>query len=795
MLAQWHGNASEDPHSSWNRLTLRFRDKGLEDGFAKGRLPRLRGSLFACSLVTSGVFFVSLVMQKPWDTDQYRSPQERQIMERSNVMFGVAAGGSLLTAAASSLLLRLGRRSALALEVLAVILVCLGMLFLPMALPFYTGRLLGHDSKLYLENRHITDSGLLLSIDAFVTASHMSLGVRFFCMLPIQVGALLCYIVPSYLLGSPEGENMIPYGVTLLSLITMAAIGKYNLEYQERKQFLSLIGEKALRCQSEFELSKIQAGSVQFAGSVGTSDAGSDSVPSTTQSARRFIPHDKTDITPAFLRDLASIGEKEQWLISREELSFEPGRLLGEGGYGKVFLGRYQGISVAIKVPTTRGRTFSNKLHVAELCNELRILRKLRHPNIVFMYGACLDEQGCNVALILELVKGCSLEKFVLRGQLRSEKGNPARDAAGPPSEVDRLQVLVDVTCALRYLHSRTPHVAHGDLKDRNVFVEPRVDDRVVPTAKLLDFGLARLRTRHAPPMGGTLIWTAPEVVGRQASAKSTSADVYSFGRLAYFVVTGLYPFHGRNKAEISRMLERSHLPPMEWPPDGITSSTHRAILEKCCSLEPRQRPSMSRVHRDVGAWHEELLGHRSLCIDGEPFDTTLVFGGTKQNQQLGLHRPLSPGGGPTETDGQGGGPRARSPLTVQPVSSAMSFSAAKYNLTPDATVMAMVLEVLVSCNVQVPEGSCCPFHGCVEGLRKVCVDLRRRKCVQDWQSEDKVCGQCSNCGVLFPRGPASSTSLQHPSAVRQCTFCNSVPNDLSCSSYLSCSTGGALSI
>ncbi|CAK0905137.1 unnamed protein product [Prorocentrum cordatum] len=609
-----------------------------------------------------------------------RSPQERQIMERSNVMFGVAAGGSLLTAAASSLLLRLGRRSALALEVLAVILVCLGMLFLPMALPFYTGRLLGHDSKLYLENRHITDSGLLLSIDAFVTASHMSLGVRFFCMLPIQVGALLCYIVPSYLLGSPEGENMIPYGVTLLSLITMAAIGKYNLEYQ--------------------------------------------------------------------------------------------------------------GISVAIKVPTTRGRTFSNKLHVAELCNELRILRKLRHPNIVFMYGACLDEQGCNVALILELVEGCSLDKFVLWGQLHPEKGDPARDVAGPPSEVDRLQVLVDVTCALRYLHSRTPHVAHGDLNDRNVFVEPRVGDRVVPRAKLLDFGLARLRTRHAPPMGGTLRWTAPEVFGRQSSAKSTSADVYSFGRLAYFVVTGLYPFHGRSKAEISRMLERSHLPPMEWPPSGPTSSTHCAILEKCCSAEPRQRPSMSRVHRDVGAWHAELLGHPSPCVEAEPLNTTLLFGGTRQNRQLGLRRPRSP-----ELRDQGG--VATGSSNAQPVSSARisSASAAKYRLTPDRTVVAMVLEVLLSCNVEIPEGSCCPFHGCVDRLLKVCADIGRRKCVQDWQGGGRVCGQCSSCGILFPEDPASSTSLQQPSAVRQCTFCNSVQNKLTCSSHLSCSTCGALSI
>ena len=100
--------------------------------------------------------------------------------------------------------------------------------------------------------------------------------------------------------------------------------------------------------------------------------------------------------------------------------------------------------------------------------------------------------------------------------------------------------------------------------------------------------------------------------------------------------------------------------------------------------------------------------------------------------------------------------------------------------LTPDSTVLAMVLEVLVSCNLEMPAGSCCPFHGCLEALVKVCVGLRSRGCKSDWLAEDLVCGQCSACGALIPESRASS--WQQSSAGHQCTFCNAALSNLSSS-------------
>ncbi|CAK0906257.1 unnamed protein product [Prorocentrum cordatum] len=749
--------AARDSVGAMNSLTLRFEDDGLEAGFASGRRTGLLRSLAACSLCIAVVVGMSLAMQRPWDTSENASRQQAHIMQASNLAFASCVGLATLSFAACCLLLRTGRvSSTLALEILSVTLTCIGMVLVTAGLPFYTGRVLGYDSELYLEGRHITDTGLLLSIDAFVTASHMALNVRFRYMIPIQVCGLICYVIPALILGSPEMDNFVQFSSSLLGLIVMAAMGKHILERQERHYFASLIREKSLRFQSEFQLSNFQAAGGHLAGSVPSAPSVPESVQSTTQSARKFMPLDRTEITPTTLRDIALVGEREQWVISRDELGVVPGRVLGEGGFGRVLLGRYQGISVAIKVPKVNECSLSSNVNAVELCNELQILRKLRHPNIVFMYGAVLDEQSCNVALVLELVQGVPLHKFVL-------------PAARPPGEVERLQVLVDVTCALRYLHSRRPHVAHGDLKDGNVFVEPRLGDRAVPRAKLLDFGLARLRTRHAPLMGGTVRWAAPEVLLRtRSSAGSTAADVYSFGRLAFFVVAGAPPFQGIAKPEIVRMVGKSQFPPMEWPPDGPTPPELRAVLEECCSVDPSQRPSISRVHRGVASWLDELLLRQGLdpaSLDGEPFNASWVFEGALQDRPSRLQQPTLP-----------------EPASAQKHSRS---AAQKYVPTPDDTILALLLEVLSCHNPEVPEGTCCPFHGCLHSLMQVCHGLRGRECLPDWLSETMVNGQCSSCGVLFSSTAGSGLS-RHSSKPQGCTFCEAPQSRRSDSSYWS---------
>lgn len=144
----------------------------------------------------------------------------------------------------------------------------------------------------------------------------------------------------------------------------------------------------------------------------------------------------------------------------------------------------------------------------SSLANELRVLRHIRHPNVVLFHGACVDLGNGVLALVLERVGGVTLGDCIL----------PPKS----PSRADRHAVILDVCCALRYLHSLTPAVAHGDLKPSNIMVEERPWG---PRAKLLDSGLSRVMTCHARPLGGAYAWMAPEVL-REACAPAASAII-----------------------------------------------------------------------------------------------------------------------------------------------------------------------------------------------------------------------------------------------------------------------------
>eukprot|EP00974_Lingulodinium_polyedra_P119236 11170387-Lingulodinium_polyedra.AAC.1 len=73
---------------------------------------------------------------------------------------------------------------------------------------------------------------------------------------------------------------------------------------------------------------------------------------------------------------------------------------LGQGGFGFVVRGAFCNTPVAVKLPLER-RQSTVLCKVGELCNEIRVLRQLRHPNIVLIHGAVVDQQQHRVGLVL----------------------------------------------------------------------------------------------------------------------------------------------------------------------------------------------------------------------------------------------------------------------------------------------------------------------------------------------------------------------------------------------------------
>eukprot|EP00971_Amphidinium_carterae_P270046 5357412-Amphidinium_carterae.1 len=174
--------------------------------------------------------------------------------------------------------------------------------------------------------------------------------------------------------------------------------------------------------------------------------------------------------------------------------------------------------------------------HLPPLVNELRVLRHLRHPHIVLFFGACINPGTGELMLVFEWVRGQSLDRFI---------GKPPDD----PDTCSRYQILMEICCALRYLHAQDPLIVHGDLKASNVLIENWKEG---PRAKLIDFGLSRLMSqRPTAPLGGSLHWVAPEVVQDPTMQPSPNADTFSFGRLAFFTVTGRMPLKQYSRHQI----------------------------------------------------------------------------------------------------------------------------------------------------------------------------------------------------------------------------------------------------
>uniref|UniRef100_A0A7S4WAD9 Protein kinase domain-containing protein n=1 Tax=Alexandrium monilatum TaxID=311494 RepID=A0A7S4WAD9_9DINO len=283
------------------------------------------------------------------------------------------------------------------------------------------------------------------------------------------------------------------------------------------------------------------------------------------------------------LEKLAMLGQQERWLVAFPEIDFSASKVLGAGSFGAVASASLHGTPIAVK--TTKHGEHNGKVeHLLAVANEIRILRHVRHPCVVLFHGACVEPERGEVMLILERVHGEELSRYVMKHSTA-------------PEVPDRYRLLLDIASALRYLHAQSPRVVHGDLKGPNILVET-----AVPRAKLVDFGLSRLLTSHAKPLGGTLTWVAPEII-TSSGRPQASADVFSFGRVTYMIVTCQKPLQGVEGRVIARMAHRGVPHELQWHEDRPLHRECRELCRDVLSLVPAQRPSMAQVHIEISSW------------------------------------------------------------------------------------------------------------------------------------------------------------------------------------------------
>ncbi|XP_018483875.1 LEAF RUST 10 DISEASE-RESISTANCE LOCUS RECEPTOR-LIKE PROTEIN KINASE-like 1.3 isoform X2 [Raphanus sativus] len=192
-----------------------------------------------------------------------------------------------------------------------------------------------------------------------------------------------------------------------------------------------------------------------------------------------------------------------------EEATANFSRELGDGGFGTVYYGILKdGRAVAVK------RLFERSLRrVEQFKNEIDILRHLKHPNLVILYG-CTTRHSRELLLVYEYISNGTLADHLHGDQAQS------RPICWPA----RLNIAIQTASALSFLHASG--IIHRDVKTTNILLDSNYQ------VKVADFGLSRLfstdQTHISTAPQGTPGYVDPEYY--QCYRLNEKSDVYSFG-------------------------------------------------------------------------------------------------------------------------------------------------------------------------------------------------------------------------------------------------------------------------
>lgn len=259
--------------------------------------------------------------------------------------------------------------------------------------------------------------------------------------------------------------------------------------------------------------------------------------------------------------------------------------LIGEGGMGCVYAARHVRLGRLAAVKVLRTSYAADGEYVQRFFDEARVVNEIRHPNIIDIFDFVESENPLRVACIMELLEGHTL-RTTLKGR-----------TLGLEETIHLGTQLADALSAVHRVN-----VVHRDLKPDNVFVLEGAEDLSrVPSIKVLDFGIAKVQVptgeRTTPGMVlGTPGYMAPEQVSGQGV--TSAADVYAFGTLLYEMLSGQRLFVGDSMA-ILRQKIVGELPPFQLP-QGKIYRPLEDLIRRTVALEPRERPSIERVRREL---------------------------------------------------------------------------------------------------------------------------------------------------------------------------------------------------
>ena len=268
--------------------------------------------------------------------------------------------------------------------------------------------------------------------------------------------------------------------------------------------------------------------------------------------------------------------------------------LIGEGGMGNVYLARHPMIDRGAAIKVLHPELASDSTLVTRFFNEARAANAIRHPNIIDIIDVGMLPGTERPYLMMELLQGENLAKRIARlGQLTVPQA---------------IEVARQTASALAAAHAKG--IVHRDLKPENLFLVPHGSLPGREVVKVLDFGIAKLRSEmgdgRVQTRTGMLMGTPPYMSPEQCRGVSGDidlrTDVYALGIILFEMVCGAPPFTAAGFGDLL-VMHIMQPPPSPRARNPAVPEALEAIIAKALAKTAAERfASMIDLDAALGA-------------------------------------------------------------------------------------------------------------------------------------------------------------------------------------------------
>jgi calcium-dependent protein kinase len=249
-------------------------------------------------------------------------------------------------------------------------------------------------------------------------------------------------------------------------------------------------------------------------------------------------------------------------------------KTLGSGSFGTVYLVKHKQLHRYFAMKAIK-KTSKSKVDEEGLMNEINILRKMDHPNILKITDFYSQKNEYDI-----------ITEYCQEGELFNEIKQYA-----PFNETITGHYMKQILTAVCYCHGM--NIVHRDLKPENILIVKRAKNGCHPI-KIIDFGTAKVFSKEKSEhlLIGSAYYIAPEVLSRNYTEK---CDIWSCGVIMYILLTGRPPFFGNTDSEIMYRIKSGKYDLSKYP-WSVVSKEAKDLIKALLQPNPNMRLSAEQA-------------------------------------------------------------------------------------------------------------------------------------------------------------------------------------------------------